>query len=695
MKKFCSKCGANLRTDAKFCTTCGSKVVIRKATYQSQYINNRSGSRFIRQDPKVDTFQERKITRPTTRPIKSNFEKFSKSTTKLNYLSSDNTFAELNLVESDIESLELLIMDERTNEKINFLNSKINVDINYDQVINNFLQKYKDTGISINSNDWRTFSKYSIELGNSLNLEIIYIIAYYLKKENKQVSKRNKEMIFQLKSDLVDIDSSKLQLSSLKEKQKRIHTNLFSAFPKINLVNQYVEFVKKANKKKIQLLSNKAMLEKLQVGFKNLQSNFQAILKELMSALYYNINDFFPGNIIDSLNENKLKLTLEELIKAQINVNAINYYFNNIFINETFIIPDIKSFLLFNNLINEYTFENSINNTYNNIKLIESNLDISINNIKSLLKKQSNEIIDLISYIDEIKQLIGITRKNILMGSKTRPRQLKNYKISIETHSSFIHIEYSQLQLEFLTKNIESDLKQIIAGEFIIPESVLKLKENLLKSIPQPVKKVKAKNYFKTSLKEHTNSQSIIQFPTMPKMISMTSLFLKKDKTESVNPTEANIKKELESIKFSFKKMYFESETKISFKFYSGSMKYITWEFSDEFNIDLDWKFESKKELDFSLIQDSERANYSWKDPYNLVTVITNYSTEKKAQAFKKKLFRESRIAEKMNRIPGSVTVVITNSNITIKADKNKIIIKPSLDFIKELVFILNISLKY
>ena len=52
----------------------------------------------------------------------------------------------------------------------------------------------------------------------------------------------------------------------------------------------------------------------------------------------------------------------------------------------------------------------------------------------------------------------------------------------------------------------------------------------------------------------------------------------------------------------------------------------------------------------------------------------------------------EKRIAEKMNAIPGEVSVKVSNEVIIINTERKPSVIKPTLDFIKELVFILGIS---
>ncbi|MHA2365065.1 MAG: hypothetical protein ACXAC7_13995 [Candidatus Hodarchaeales archaeon] len=141
-------------------------------------------------------------------------------------------------------------------------------------------------------------------------------------------------------------------------------------------------------------------------------------------------------------------------------------------------------------------------------------------------------------------------------------------------------------------------------------------------------------------------------------------------------------------MKFSFKELLFEEPTIAITTFFSGSIKSALWDFSKE-TIEIKGVLTKIKpsELVIKIDQPADRGAYDWRDPYQFVALNSPDSS------IESKVRREARIPEKMSKILGKTEIIIKGSDITLNIDKNTKNLRSALDLIKELGWLIDITL--
>ena len=138
--------------------------------------------------------------------------------------------------------------------------------------------------------------------------------------------------------------------------------------------------------------------------------------------------------------------------------------------------------------------------------------------------------------------------------------------------------------------------------------------------------------------------------------------------------------------------MSFISDFKAETSFHTGAIKIISFDYppdSQTMHVIAQLKLSIDKDIHFVLKQPSTRNDYSWEQPYNDIQI------EETDDETKKKILREGRIAEKFKSIPGQTTAIVNLETIELELENKSEVIKPVIDFLKEISFIINLSFRF
>lgn len=190
-----------------------------------------------------------------------------------------------------------------------------------------------------------------------------------------------------------------------------------------------------------------------------------------------------------------------------------------------------------------------------------------------------------------------------------------------------------------------------------------------------------------TSQESSSNSDKNQLGETMPEAFEPIS---EKTKIEGLKNEKINkeIQKALERLKYSFKSLNFDTNTFAITTNYSGRIKSVEWDFNDDrIKIRPILAKNYQKEIDLEFYLEAERGKFDWRKPFEFMIVKSPDA------GIEKKIYRDSRFSEKMNKLSGGVSIRIKNSIIDIEIEKKATNLKPAINLIKELGWLLDITL--
>ncbi|OLS25906.1 MAG: hypothetical protein HeimC3_11800 [Candidatus Heimdallarchaeota archaeon LC_3] len=157
------------------------------------------------------------------------------------------------------------------------------------------------------------------------------------------------------------------------------------------------------------------------------------------------------------------------------------------------------------------------------------------------------------------------------------------------------------------------------------------------------------------------------------------------------NLLKEELKENLMRIKYSFKNLDESEPDLFKATFLAGSIKNLIWNFQKGFELNATLPENVNQKIIFSIELKENRPPYDWKNPYNNVIFDNEIDDER----ILKKIKREGRVIEKLSRIKGTVKTKVNGNNIIINVDSiypNNI--RPALDAIKEIAWLMDITLK-
>ena len=150
----------------------------------------------------------------------------------------------------------------------------------------------------------------------------------------------------------------------------------------------------------------------------------------------------------------------------------------------------------------------------------------------------------------------------------------------------------------------------------------------------------------------------------------------------------AQIKTKLESLKYNFKNITWNDEFNATTTFMTGSIKQLDWKL--ERTLQLKAILEKGSPiLDFSFHLNKERPPYDWTQPFQSVELIV----EEENETLEQKIRRESNVVEKISKLIGEVTVHVTENIVIMDIEANTENVRLALDAIKELAWMITITL--
>ncbi|MFV2016783.1 MAG: hypothetical protein ACC656_15230, partial [Candidatus Heimdallarchaeota archaeon] len=341
------------------------------------------------------------------------------------------------------------------------------------------------------------------------------------------------------------------------------------------------------------------------------------IRKQFNNATRYGIDQLFSGYMVASFkNHDQLSSLISNLISNQKSFDEIKILFNAIFIDDLVIFPNLQSYSLFYNLINEVIINKTVIKSIKTMDEIITSINSSVSKIENLIKSQSQNLSSIKSGKKNYYALLDSTRKNLLSGSKKKIKfmniasldQIVNKRIRTN-YQSISELRYLDIFNIINTENLMLDRILLLKSDISKNQKIVK--KDLDLSDYQEKTRLTSLSYESPFKTEASRIQSLMKLSPLSTLSTMSSKFLTSDKSENKTDLNSQIYKKFQSIKYKFKKIYFETETKVSCKLHSGNIKNIIWDFSNNnFNIEIDWIFKSKKNLDLSLIVDANREVY-------------------------------------------------------------------------------------
>ena len=189
--------------------------------------------------------------------------------------------------------------------------------------------------------------------------------------------------------------------------------------------------------------------------------------------------------------------------------------------------------------------------------------------------------------------------------------------------------------------------------------------------------------------------QDLIPSELITEQTPIVSESEKKDEQDFlIKSTKELLVNQLQKIKYSFKEI--ENIQPFIFKttFLAGSLEKLIWDFSAEDKIVLEGTVSdvSFPDLKFSIEIPENHPPYNWKDPYAYAKLDSSNIEDKDLV---RKIKREGRIIEKLSRIKGEVKAEIEGNIVKLIISKPLADnIKPALDAVKEISWLLDITLR-
>jgi hypothetical protein len=634
-----------MRAGAKFCTSCG--------TNQMEYSPVKTNS-------SVKTFSTQSVVF-NQKPIESWTKK-----------SEEFTLSDLMVTELEIEKLSFNVA---TNELQNQLRLNIeNYISNYDdkkRKIDLFLTKNSKLQLSLSQLSWKELKEKIAKLETKNIFEIEYIHLSISKNIINNCILYLNEYYKLIASD-INTNLVKSELRQKEDKIKKIQTMLLKG------INNFKNY-SKVEKNLLYFIANKFHLENNISAVDEVIKKSQAINEIIIKLKQETANEnwFSYDLVLSSIENDQLKNFFALLSSIQNELDGITLQLQLINFDKTINLSKDLSFNLGENLLENFLFSN---NSFS--MLIESNLFefknligqfLAIKDILIKEKKKNDENVQNIKdYLFKIRQeflMNGIIKSSFKDISVP---ELEKRKIKI----NYISSDKQELSYDRLLKNSYSNFKFLSDFDLSQKKEEKEYEKNKLE--PFSFKDISGKS----------TSQSVfrVSVPKLPKLSSMNSLFLK-------TSVDNEIKKELQKMSYSFKKIRFDDEEdQAECSYYTGLIKRLYWIYKSQnptIEITAVLNLNMKNSFYFELSQDSIREKYSWENPYSSIMI------KSESESIHRKILREKRIAEKFKNIPGSVNAIISNETITMTMERNPDIVRPVSEFLNEITFILNLSFRY
>ena len=663
---FCSKCGAKLKTGAKFCTTCGSKqnpVVKEKLETKQDFYN-------------------------TTRSFKDNsyhdedvFYAKSSESSQSSKNTGGITLTSILSLEVEVESISAdLYLKESLNQATVYYEQNTNSIQNVLTQFSQYIDNQKESVSFLGKTSWIQLKNLKTEMNVNEKFTEYDVILY---SGIKSVLDQNKtyfsDQTYKLRNDN-STDSLKRDVDTKQRSLEQLHGKFFKG---ITNYNQYTKAITNLNyfqAKSLELSTNLYFLDEIQ----NKSDLVVEQIDTIKMAIDYNISSIFSYNSIIPIQNSDFEKIIINCSSIQNLIQEIQIYSNQIKFNISINFYENIGYLILESLLTDFFYNPNFSNTS---KLLTKFREIYKNfntDLTTLIENISSQQNALKNSIKTMKDVILKMRQEYLMSAVVRTK--------LPSKVDLPNTEKNSLKLNILTdynSNFEviSLVKEQKFAKRQISISYLASKRESDKGKDSTNNSNSMSYDFLQNVDTSQLNESIfkIKMPKLPKLTSMDSLYL-------INENENPIKSELQNISYLFKKIRFDSNYYAECTYNTGSIKTLTWDFPDDSGTIVVQAFLNitfKHSPYFSLKQNNKRDKYQWEDPYSQISIEVNDDDTKK------KLMRERRIAEKLKMIPGSVTAEIQDTLITLQIEKNKDTIRPTVDFLQELTFILNVSFRF
>ena len=657
---YCIKCGAKLKTGAKFCTKCGTKQKLLTNSSQKDKLITNSNS------TSVNTYSRSK--RQTT----------ATSTVQISDNKSTQDFSLDTIISLEIEIQDLTLNMTQTEKHYQALDIYTKKKNQLDQItlqVNNSLIDQTKIKTLLQQLSWNQFKEYKKRYGLPDNFQELQIFLYLVTKkvfENNSVSLNNLLPMGNQDTELKEIKST------LKQKQDALENNHYKFLRGITNYKQYSKTLTNLSyfqSKSIEIQTNLFFIEKIQDILDFIIEDLQAIKFECE----FSVSGVFSYNqVLTSLDNDTFQKIFQKAAEIEIYRIIIESLGSQIKFPKSISVPKFSEMIINQSIILDFLNTDSFSNTNSLIeriihlyKQLSENIDSIYDSLNS-----SKDAID--SNISTIKDNILKMRQEFLIEGKIR---------------STLQISPTLPELEKQSLNIETGFDNITQSEFLksIDNLNFSYTNNSLLSLINIQQKPSKDALDTTSIMNELADSGFdpsafkISMPKLPKLTSMNSMFLQNDNTNK-------IKIELGKISYLFKKLLFDSDFKAECTFYTGSVKSISFDYpenQDFMNVSAQLSLSIEKDIYFLLFQQSNRKSYTWEDPFAGIQV------DEADDDTRKKLFRERRIAEKFNAIPGQVSAKITTDEIRLILENNEKVIQPTIEFLKEISFIINLSFRF